>query len=52
MNLKYNVIYKDVCIIVATNKFTFDIYFRESIDMMHKKLVFRQLSRYTCTRRI
>ena len=32
----------------------FDIDFGESIDMMHKKLVFRQLSKYIilCTRRI
>ena len=29
-----------------SNQLNFDIYFRESIDMMHKKLVFRQLSRY------
>ena len=30
----------------------FDIDFGESIDVMHKKLVFRQLGRNMCTRRI
>ena len=34
----------------SSNKF--DIYFRESVDMMQKKFVFCQLSRYVCTRKI
>ena len=51
-------IYKDFCVALATNKcrqvkfVNFDIRFSERIDMTQKKFVFRQLSRYICTRRI